>query len=99
MGAQYPRKPSHQQLSASGVSNHRPSTPCELSDNETDLVAQRKERLLTLLPDALPFFRSLYEEGLIDGWRSVTMVYELHPDSENSIDDAPPAGAVTDSDD
>lgn len=77
MGDQYPSKPRHH--AAAPDPNDTRSTPpaAELSDDESDLVARRREDFLTLMPDAYPFFRDLHANGLIDGWRAICWVRPL----------------------
>jgi len=81
MGDQYPSKPRHHAV-APGPESSRSKAPAELSDDESDLVASRREAFLTLMPDAYPFFRDLHANGLIDGWRAVCWVRPL-ADSES----------------
>lgn len=69
MGDQYPRKPRHLERHPDEIT---PVPLRPLSEFEEDEVARRREDFLTLLPDALPFFRDLYKEGLISGWRSIS---------------------------
>ncbi len=80
MGDQYPSKPRHHAV-VPGPEASRSKAPAELSDDESDLVARRREDFLTLMPDAYPFFRDLHANGLIDGWRAVCWVRPLE-DSE-----------------
>lgn len=80
MGDQYPSKPRHHAV-ASGPEAPRSKAPAKLSDNESDLVARRREDFLTLMPDAYPFFLDLHANGLIEGWRAVCWVRPLE-DSE-----------------
>lgn len=87
MGAHYPSKPSHHAAAVPANARPAPAPRRELGEDETDLVALRREAFLTLLPDAYPFFKALYAEGLIDGWRSVTMVHAIEPND----DDLPPS--------
>lgn len=70
-------------------------SPADLSAAEHDLIARRREDFITLMPDALPLFRELYEQGLIDGWRAIQWVRPLlptdskSPDTPSSSDTAP----------
>lgn len=69
MGDQYPRKPRHLERHP----DEPPPAPLRpLSEFEEDEIARRREDFLSLLPDALPFFRDLYNEGLVSGWRSIS---------------------------
>jgi len=77
MGDLYPRKPSHRALAVKPSAKVSKAAPAELSYDEADQVAQRREAFLALMPDALPFFQDLYKEGLIDGWRAIQWVH-LH---------------------
>lgn len=45
-----------------------------LSADEAARVAENKARVERHLPEMLPFFKDLYAEGLIDGWRAVVSV-------------------------
>lgn len=95
MGAHYPSKPSHHAAAVAANAQPNLAPRRDLSDQESEQVAQRREAFLSLLPDAYPFFKALYAEGLIDGWRSVTMVSELpsrepEPDFAFPSDDLPP---------
>lgn len=70
MGDHYPRKPSHN-IRADESCQTAPGAADELSELEIDLIARRRADFLDLMPGGLPFFHDLYDEGLIDGWRSV----------------------------
>lgn len=76
MGDQYPSKPRHH-AAAPGPEATRPTAPANLADDESDLVASRREAFLTVMPDAYPFFRDLHANGLIDGWRAICWVLPL----------------------
>jgi len=45
-----------------------------LSAAQAARVAENKARVEAHLPEMLPFFKDLYAEGLIDGWRAVVSV-------------------------
>jgi len=45
-----------------------------LSAAQSARVAENKGLVEAHLPEMLPFFRGLYAEGLIDGWRAVESV-------------------------
>jgi hypothetical protein len=55
----------------------RPAPPAALrplSAVQAARVAENKALVEAHLPEMLPFFRDLYAEGLVDGWRAVVSV-------------------------
>ena len=61
-------------LPASPLSGGGAKAPRPLSAAAQARVAENKGLVEAHLPDMLPFFKDLYAEGLIDGWRAVESV-------------------------
>lgn len=74
----YPRKPSHHVVAGSSAITH-PAVVEDISDEDTALIAQRREDFLALMQDGLPFIRDLHACGAIDGWRCLQWVRPLAP--------------------
>ncbi len=57
--------------SAPGATTAAPAAPPRpLSPTEVARVADNKAFVQEHLPDALPLFKALFAEGLVEGWRS-----------------------------
>lgn len=86
-GKEYEQKPTSEQIEA--VRDHffvpgypyppRTKSPLrELSEAEKEMIAVNRAAVYQHMPDMLPFFKELHDEGMIDGWRGVGEVELLN---------------------
>lgn len=47
--------------------------PESLSEAERQRAAETAQQAKQLMPEIVPFVKELYEAGMIDGWRNVTI--------------------------
>lgn len=55
-----------------------------LTADEQAKVAFKKAFVEENIPEAVPFIKELYAEGLIDGWRSVVEVRQIEGDGDGT---------------
>ncbi|WP_341744568.1 hypothetical protein [Azonexus hydrophilus] len=80
MDGQYPKR-RHTPLLADPKPAVRPAR--ELSDDELLEIARRREEFLAIMPEAgQAFFRDLYKEGVIEGWRSLLSINKIDPEEK-----------------